>query len=70
MIRDEGKKIIGDAINVFIPYLSTIEKIKFGKYSGFNSINGIANSNTPALIIHRADDGMVSYYNNYPALYS
>lgn len=72
IIEEEGRKIAGDGIDVFLPYISLYEKIKFGKYASYNCITGFENTEAGVMIIHSADDEMISeekgfdiFYNRY-----
>lgn len=65
IIEEEGRRMAGDAMNLFVPYLSFIERIKFGSYSKYTCVDGFDNSSAGVMIIHSADDKMVSYENQY-----
>ena len=69
IIEEEGKRIAGDGISLLLPYISAIEKIKFGSYAGYNCIEGINKSGAGAMIIHSEDDKMVSFENQYLSFY-
>jgi len=69
IIEEEGKRIVGNAMSLFVPYLSTIERIKFGAYAGYNCMDGLNNSDAGAMIIHSTDDEMVSFDNQYQRFY-
>jgi len=60
IIEEEGEKIAGDRIHVLLPYISLYERIKFGKYASYNSINGFENSDSGVMIIYSLDDEMIS----------
>jgi len=50
--------------NLIAPFLHIYEWIKFGKYSIFTAVNGLNNSNCPALIMHSYDDPIVPFENS------
>lgn len=60
IIEEEGKRIAGDGINALLPYISLYERIKFGKYSSYNCNAGFENTDAGVMIIHSADDEMIS----------
>ncbi|MGF7145925.1 hypothetical protein HNQ56_004373 [Anaerotaenia torta] len=76
IIYEEGKRIAGDGIDALMPFLTLYEKIKFGKYASYSCIEGFENTDTEVMIIHSADDEMISQelsfnlfyepYNNNP----
>lgn len=70
IIEEEGRRIAGDGISLLLPYISAIERIKFGTYAGCNCIDGINKSNAGAMIIQSADDKMVSFENQYMNFYN
>lgn len=70
MITEEGKRIVGEAMTVFSPFLSVYEWYKFGQYSGLSAENGFDKSEAGVMIIHSADDEMVSYINQYEKFYA
>jgi dipeptidyl aminopeptidase/acylaminoacyl peptidase len=69
IIEEQGKKFIGEGIKIFMPYLSLIEKTKFGKYSSYSSISGFEASEAGIMLIHSADDEVISYENNFLKFY-
>lgn len=69
IIEEEGQRIVGDAMGLFVPYLSVIERMMFGSYSTYNCVNGLENSDAGAVIIHSDDDPMVSFENQYQRFY-
>ncbi len=69
IIEEEGKRIAGDNISVFLPYLSLYEKIKFGKYASYNCINGFENTDAGVMVIYSGDDEMISQKNSFDVFY-
>jgi dienelactone hydrolase len=65
IIEEEGRRQAGVAIDFVLPYLSLIEKIKFGKYSSYTCIDGFENSNAGVMLIHSADDEMISFEDQF-----
>lgn len=69
IIEEEGRKIAGDGIDALLPYISLYEKVKFGKYSSYNCISGFENTDTGVMIIHSADDEMISQEKSFDVFY-
>lgn len=69
ILEEGGQRIAGSAISLLVPYLSAIERIKFGSYSRYSCIDGFENSNAGVMIVHSTDDDMVSFENQYQMFY-
>ncbi|RKQ30231.1 alpha/beta hydrolase family protein [Oceanobacillus halophilus] len=69
IIEEEGKKIAGDGISILLPYISLYEKIKLGRYASYNCINGFENTEAGVMIIHSADDEMISQEKGFDVFY-
>ncbi len=69
MFVEEGSRAMGSDISPMAPLISLVERIKFGIYASYSSIDGLAASDAGAMIIHSADDDMVSFQNNYLKFY-
>ena len=69
IIEEEGKKIAGDGVRVLLPYISLYERFKFGKYASYNCINGFENTEAGVMIIHSADDEMISQEKGFDVFY-
>lgn len=63
VIRQYGYDILGDKIELFLPYAKLYEKILFGSKSGLNGIDGFKNTDANVMIVHSVDDTVVSYEN-------
>jgi uncharacterized protein len=70
IIEEEGKKIAGDGVRVLLPYISLYERMKFGKYSAYNSMNRFENSKAGLMIVHSADDEMISQEKGFTVFYN
>ena len=68
-MRKEGKKIAGDGVRVLLPYISLYERMKFGKYASYNCMNGFENTEAGVMIIHSADDEMISQEKGFNVFY-
>lgn len=60
IIEEEGKRIAGEGVQIFMPYISSYERIKLGKYASYNCMAGFENSDAGVMIIHSTDDEMIS----------
>ena len=72
LIEAQGIQMVGGIVKVFMPYVNSIEKIKFGKYASATAMNGFAASDAGVLIAHSSDDDVVpieygfdEYYQTY-----
>lgn len=63
IIRQYGKPILGDKIELFLPYAKIYEKILFASNANLTGINGLKNTNANVMIVHSVDDTVVSYDN-------
>lgn len=69
IIEEEGKKIAGDGFRILFPYISLYERFKFGKYASYNCMNGFEHSEAGVMIIHSADDEMISQEKGFDVFY-
>ena len=69
IIEEEGKKIAGDGMSALLPFMSFYERIKFGKYASYNSLDGFENSEAGVMVIHSADDEMISPEKGFDIFY-
>lgn len=63
VIRQYGNEILGEKIELFLPYAKMYEKILFDSNAGLSGINGLKNTDANVLIVHSSDDNVVSYEN-------
>lgn len=61
MIEEEGRRQAGAGVDMVLPFMSLIEKVKFGKYATYTCTGGLDSSDAAVMIIHSADDEMVSF---------
>lgn len=59
IIRAQGRRLVGSAIDVLLPYLSLYESIKFGAAASRTGVEGFGSSAARVLIAHSADDATV-----------
>ena len=69
LFKYQGKQMIGPVINVFVPYLYAIDKIKFGKYADETAMDGFAKTDAKVLIIHGGMDDTVPKDYGYDIYY-
>lgn len=65
IIEEEGQRIMGSGMSLLMPYISIVERMKFGTYASYNCIDGFEASNAGVMIIHSANDDMVSFENQF-----
>lgn len=61
MIYEFSSDIVGNARPLIYPSIVLYNKLRFGKYSGLSAVDGINRSDTPIMILHGTDDGMIGY---------
>lgn len=69
LIRAQGQEMVGGLIDFMMPYVNSIERIKCGKYSSANALNGFSNSKCGVLIAHSSDDTTVPIEYGYDIYY-
>ena len=69
LIRAQGQQMVGGFIGFMMPYVNSIERIKCGKYSSANALNGFSNSECGVLIAHSSDDTTVPIEYGYDIYY-
>lgn len=67
VIKDLGKRMLGDAIVLFLPYVSLYEFIKFDFDAFRTGIGGLSKLDADVLIIHSENDDIVDYTDNFLA---
>ncbi len=61
--------MVGGLIDFMMPYVNSIERIKCGKYSSADALNGFSNSKCGVLIAHSNDDTTVPIEYGYDVYY-
>lgn len=69
IIEEEGQEVAGNGVRALLPYISFYERIKFGKYSSYNCINGFENTEAGVMIIYSTDDEMLSEETGFDVFY-
>ncbi|MFA5636524.1 MAG: alpha/beta fold hydrolase [Anaerovoracaceae bacterium] len=70
IIEEEGQRIAGNQMSLLMPYISMIERMKFGTNASYTCMDGFEASNAGVMIIHSADDEMVSFENHFQRFYN
>lgn len=65
LFEQQGESMIGSGIKLLMPYVSLYERLKFGKYSSYNAVDGFANTDAGIMVIHSKDDTTVLPENGY-----
>lgn len=65
IIEEEGQRIMGSGMSLLMPYISIVERVKFGTYASYNCIDGFEASNAGVMIIHSVNDDIVSFENQF-----
>jgi hypothetical protein len=65
ILREEGRRIMGDSFSALVPYFFVLERIKFGHYASYNCIDGFEASNAGVMIVHSSDDNMISFEDQF-----
>lgn len=69
MIEAQGKKLAGNGVYLLLPFIKLHESIKFGEYAQAGSMKGFADSDTPVMAVHSADDDTVPIEYGYDIYY-
>ncbi|MEG3028995.1 MAG: alpha/beta fold hydrolase [Oscillospiraceae bacterium] len=67
VLKQQGRKLLGDFVGVFMPYVNLYERILFGANARYTGTNGLENSTAKVLIIQSEDDQIVDYNENFMA---
>lgn len=59
MIREQGRIMAGDIIDLLIPYVALYEKIRFGSYAEASAMKGFEKSDAKIMLLHSDDDTTV-----------
>lgn len=59
LIEAQGRQMVGDVINILLPYVRLYEKIKFGEYADTTAMEGFETSDAAVYIVHSQDDATV-----------
>lgn len=70
LILAQGLGMVGGAINVFMPYVNSIDNIRFGKYAKATAMGGFEKSQAGVCIVHSQDDTVVPIQYGYDMYYS
>lgn len=65
MIKQEGEKYVGKYADIFIPFVTLYERLKYGKYAGYSALKGFGNTDAGVMILHGGLDGTVLAENGY-----
>ena len=69
LIRAQGQQMVGGLIGFMMPYVNSIERIKCGRYSSANALDGFANSKCGVFVAHSSDDTTVPIEYGYDVYY-
>ena len=69
LIRAQGRQMIGGFADFTMPYVTSIERSKCGKYSSATALGGFANSECSVFIAHSSDDTTVPIEYGYDEYY-
>lgn len=69
LIEANGVKYGGEISKTLLPYVNSVERIKFKNYAGATAIKGFTNSNAGVFIAHSADDKTVPIKYGYDKYY-
>ncbi len=70
LIRAQGVEMVGGIVNVLMPYVNSIEKIRFGEYAKATAMSGFEKSQAGVFIVHSQDDTTVPIKYGYDIYYS
>ncbi|MEG1550789.1 MAG: alpha/beta fold hydrolase [Oscillospiraceae bacterium] len=67
VFKQQGKLMVGNAINILMPYVSLHEHMLFGKSASNTGISGLSKTDAKVFIIQSEDDEIVDYQDNFMA---
>ncbi len=70
LIRAQGTEMVGGIVNALMPYVNSIENMRFGKYAKATAMSGFEKSQVGVFIIHSQDDTVVPIKYGYDIYYS
>lgn len=62
MIREQGRTLMGPLIHTQLPFIRLYQLMLFGSVASSDAVSAINGTSTPVLIIHGAEDELVSYH--------
>lgn len=65
-----GETVIGAGIQLFMPYVSIYERLKFGKYAACSAVDGFGESEAGIMVLHSKDDTEVPPEYGYDVFYN
>jgi hypothetical protein len=69
LIEAYGKKQVGDAVYLMLPFVKLHEYIKYGKYASNTALDGFEATEADIMIVHSADDVVVPIEYGYDIYY-
>lgn len=70
LIRAQGTEMVGGIVDAFMPYVNSIENMRFGKYAKTTAMSGFEKSQAGIFIVHSQDDTVVPIKYGYDIYYS
>ena len=64
-----GRKMFGHTIKLFLPYVGLYERVKFGDYAGYSSLDGLDKSSALVMVLHSTDDETISSEKGFDIFY-
>ncbi len=70
LLEYQGRQIVGDSIDVFLPYLKLYERLKFGKeYASTSAVSGMEKTDAGIMVVHSRDDNTIPTEYGYDRYY-
>jgi len=69
LIRAQGEQMVGGIIGFLMPYVNSIEGMKFGDFASATAMDGFANTEAGIFIVHSSDDTVVPITYGYDIYY-
>lgn len=70
LIKAQGIEMVGGVVKALMPYVNSIEKIRFGKYATATATDGFEKSQAGVFVVHSQDDTTVPIKYGYDIYYS
>ncbi len=70
LLQAQGVEMVGGIVKALMPYVNSIENIRFGKYAKATAMSGFEKSQAGVFIVHSQDDTTVPIQYGYDIYYS
>jgi dipeptidyl aminopeptidase/acylaminoacyl peptidase len=65
MFEEEGRRQAGSGVDMLLPFVRLIERVKFGRYASLSCVEGFNATSAGIMLIHSEDDAVVSFEKHF-----